>query len=415
MINYITINLSPAKGQRVDTRFNREHLVVPAALITPGVLNGSAGALYYPTTELKRDPQIWDGIPITIEHPVSNDGTPISARVAGVKHFGTVLNTEFLDGKLRAEAWFDVAALEADAEGRLILEALRANKTLELSTGLYTRNENKSGTDDQGRSYDAIARDYRPDHLAILLKEKGACSLNDGCGLNVTNKDDEEPTPLTETDVRKIVEDVITSNSTTEEAEMKREQMLAELTANCQCDEKKKTLEGMSDDQLAYVHELHVANSKDDKEDKDDKPEPPAEPKPEPTPAPTGNNTPDPAAPKQLTTEEWFAQAPPEVGAIFQSALAANVQAKKQLIDVITKNEKNTLSEAILQTMDLEQLRGIAAIAANSEPEYVPAPNYFGQATPAPTGNNSKANEVDEDDVLVPPTANEFLQTADKD
>ena len=34
-----------------------------------------------------------------------------------------------------------------------------------------------------GKAYVGIARNYRPDHLAILPDMKGACSIADGAGL----------------------------------------------------------------------------------------------------------------------------------------------------------------------------------------------------------------------------------------
>jgi hypothetical protein len=39
-----------------------------------------------------------------------------------------------------------------------------------------------------GVKYEGIARNLRPDHLAILPDDKGACSLEDGCGVNNTSK-----------------------------------------------------------------------------------------------------------------------------------------------------------------------------------------------------------------------------------
>ena len=54
---------------------------------------------------------------------------------------------------------------------------------LKSATGLRTSDEHVSGVHNDGRAYIAIARKYRPDHLAILLNERGACSIQDGCGV----------------------------------------------------------------------------------------------------------------------------------------------------------------------------------------------------------------------------------------
>lgn len=53
---------------------------------------------------------------------------------------------------------------------------------VELSTGLFTDNEVEAGTWN-GEDFVAIARNYRPDHLAILPDKVGACSIKDGAGL----------------------------------------------------------------------------------------------------------------------------------------------------------------------------------------------------------------------------------------
>ena len=89
--------------------YGREHVVVPMAMIVPGVLSGSKGALFYPPEEVQKDPTPWNGMPITVGHPVRN-GKNVSARdpeVLDSQGIGTVLKARTGD-KLRAEAWIDV-------------------------------------------------------------------------------------------------------------------------------------------------------------------------------------------------------------------------------------------------------------------------------------------------------------------
>lgn len=65
-----------------------------------------------------------------------------------------------------------------------MLDALEAGRPMELSTGLFTQNEPApAGATFNGRPYDYVARNYRPDHLAVLPDQIGACSLADGCGV----------------------------------------------------------------------------------------------------------------------------------------------------------------------------------------------------------------------------------------
>lgn len=179
----VVINLS-GKVRR-DTLHGREHLVAPCTLIVPGVLNGSRGPLYYPAAEIAENYEAWNHMPLVVYHPNSN-GQHISARSASVLNeqgVGVLLNAKIgKNGALKGEAWFDVERVEA-VDNR-ILTALQGGKKIELSTGLYTTNYATPGVVN-GRMYDYVARKYKPDHLAILPDQVGACSLKDGCGILV--------------------------------------------------------------------------------------------------------------------------------------------------------------------------------------------------------------------------------------
>lgn len=180
-------------GKVRETQFNgRDFLVAPATLIVPGVLPGSKGPLYYPHDEVAKDPSMWNGMPLVVNHPFESDGvTPASARSPKILEkygVGFVFNAEF-KSKLGAELWFDV--LNTTRIEPRIITWLRAGHPFELSTGLFTQNNPRSGVFN-GRKYSHIARNYRPDHLAILPDERGACSRKDGCGVLVNQE-----TPMT--------------------------------------------------------------------------------------------------------------------------------------------------------------------------------------------------------------------------
>lgn len=162
----------------------RPHLVVPMRMIVSGVLPGSDGPLYYPTSELERSAARWNAVPVTVGHPRGPDGALISAQSPGVPVIGRVFSANFRAGGLEAEAWLDIEESNRLAPG-LIDRAMRGWQ-IEISTGLHTRKERRVGVAN-GRAYDGIARDHQPDHLAVLLNERGACGLVDGCGLNVAN------------------------------------------------------------------------------------------------------------------------------------------------------------------------------------------------------------------------------------
>jgi len=171
-------------------------------MLVPGVLNGSKGPLYYPKEEVARNVDAWNGMPLTCDHPTDDStGLNVSARDPGTleRHgLGHVYRVRINNqtGSLQGQAWFDEKLVKAQDEiliknGRpTILLRLLKGEPIELSTGLFTRNvpaANGRGVSPNGREYVAIARDYKPDHLAILPDSKGACSLRDGCGVHINN------------------------------------------------------------------------------------------------------------------------------------------------------------------------------------------------------------------------------------
>jgi len=175
---------------RVATENGREYRVASASIIVPGVLNGSKGALHYPPEEVQANPGVWNNVDLVVYHPQVN-GQHVSAKDRSVPResfIGFTRNDKFEGGKRRVEAWFDVQAVKnydtvLRSQGKPeIMPRLEKGEPIELSTGLFTDNEARSGSWN-GKGYTHVARNYRPDHLAILPDQKGACSLDDGCGV----------------------------------------------------------------------------------------------------------------------------------------------------------------------------------------------------------------------------------------
>ena len=52
---------------------------------------------------------------------------------------------------------------------------------MEVSAAYFSDFIDKSGTYGD-KDYERIAVNFRPDHIALLTDEPGACSLEDGCG-----------------------------------------------------------------------------------------------------------------------------------------------------------------------------------------------------------------------------------------
>ena len=184
--------LANLAGIRRETLNGRQYVVAGVTLISPGVLVGSQGALLYPPDEIAKNQDAWNGVPLVLRHPTRN-GLAVSGRdpkVLATQGLGYLYSVNTEDGKLRGEAWLDLESLirvDADlADNHKLLPRLERGEPVEISTGLFTSNEPSNGTHD-GKQYVAIARDYRPDHLAILPDQKGACSVADGCGINNEN------------------------------------------------------------------------------------------------------------------------------------------------------------------------------------------------------------------------------------
>jgi hypothetical protein len=159
----------------------RPHLVVPMVMLVPGVATGSQGPLLYEAADLKHSVPLWNGRPIVVYHPdmkySSAAGHP---EVFDAQRIGTVFGARFERGALRADAWIDEGRC-ALVDNR-VLAAVLQGEMMELSTGLFTDNESRRG-EHMGRAYDAVARNHRPDHLAVLPDMRGACSIEDGAGL----------------------------------------------------------------------------------------------------------------------------------------------------------------------------------------------------------------------------------------
>jgi hypothetical protein len=188
-LEHLVANMTIGRAQRRTLR-GREYLVAPMTMIVPGVLNGSDGPIYYSPEENAKSVNAWNHVPITVYHP-NVEGQHVSARHGDVldkQGIGVVMQSRIADeGKLQANGWFDVERTKA--VDPWVYDCLTTGKPFELSTGLYTRKiKADPGSAHRGKSYDYIATNYRPDHLAVLPNQTGACSLRDGCGVLVNAK-----------------------------------------------------------------------------------------------------------------------------------------------------------------------------------------------------------------------------------
>lgn len=187
----LSFNSVPADC-RMETLEGREHLVVPMVILTEGVHNGTQGPLYYPKDELAKHPAAWNHKPIVVYHPTLN-GRGISACepvVLNTRKVGIMLNTKFdkKKSRLTSEAWIERA--RADLVDERVTQRIDNAEMMELSTGLFIDAVMDEGSWKE-EDYSGIARNFKPDHLALLPDMTGACSIKDGAGLlrNAANAD----------------------------------------------------------------------------------------------------------------------------------------------------------------------------------------------------------------------------------
>lgn len=177
-------NIDLGTEYREEELDGRRYIVVPMVMILEGVHTGSQGPVYYSIDELAKTPKMWNLKPIVIEHPFRGD-TATDLEVYKRQSVGMVMNTHFTDGKLKAEAWIDIdKALE---KCPTILEHIKHRLPMEISTGLFSELVLEEGVWN-GEPYKGRIINIRADHLAILPQKQGACSLSDGAGLLINQR-----------------------------------------------------------------------------------------------------------------------------------------------------------------------------------------------------------------------------------
>lgn len=178
---------TPEYRVRHETFNGGNYLVVPVVMMVQGVHSGSHGPVLHLAEELGKIPESWNGIPVTINHP-SVDGNYVSANSPEILSswaVGTVFNARMDGDSLKAEAWIEEARIQSLSADTL--ERINNGEVIEVSVGVFSDEEIADG-DFNGESYIAVARNHRPNHLALLPDATGACSVSDGCGIRTNQR-----------------------------------------------------------------------------------------------------------------------------------------------------------------------------------------------------------------------------------
>jgi len=169
----IAINSSTAGGFRVRRTNGREHLVVNMVpIVGDSVMNG----ILYPDAEVSNSFDQLDNLPAPNRHPEVN-GEPVSAfhpMAINAHNIGAFVRNPKKRGKVVTnELWIDIEVANTSDGGKEIIKRIKKGKKLGVSTGLRLTRENRDGTQD-GHEFNAVGRDFKFDHVALLLNEKAA-------------------------------------------------------------------------------------------------------------------------------------------------------------------------------------------------------------------------------------------------
>lgn len=163
----------------------RVHTVVPAVLAVAGVMNDALVS----AEELARSADAWNGRDIPILHPEDIDGSPLSVANSPrilERAVGRVMSARMDGDKLRAELWLDEQKIDRLGYSDMLAAMVRG-EIIELSTG-YIADDVLEVGEFRGRPYSTRHVNIRPDHLALLPGQVGACSIADGCGAPRINR-----------------------------------------------------------------------------------------------------------------------------------------------------------------------------------------------------------------------------------
>lgn len=157
------------------------HWVCPTVMLLEGVHNG----LLYEESEIAKFPSAWNGRPVLVDHSVDANGSPATAgspEFVEKQEVGRLFNSSFEEetGRLKAEAWINIQKCQKVCPE--LLQMIASDSEVEVSTGLFTELDPTPG-EWNGEEFIGRVYNFRPDHLALLPHDKGACSWDDGAGL----------------------------------------------------------------------------------------------------------------------------------------------------------------------------------------------------------------------------------------
>lgn len=180
--------LANIKAVRKEKRNGRDVVIVPSATLPDNVIMNS---IMYPADEIERSYAGLNRTLAPLGHPTIN-GKFVSARDPEGINLGHIgawnENVRREGGRVLLDKVIDVERANQSAGGKAVLAAIEAGGPIHTSTGLLCNLEAANGD----VNYKNIARNIEFDHDAILLDEEGAATPEQGVGMLVNAKGEEE-------------------------------------------------------------------------------------------------------------------------------------------------------------------------------------------------------------------------------
>lgn len=391
----------------------RETLIVPVVALKEKILhcrNCDPSGEFIPAEEIVASYQGWEGRPITVDHPVDASGSPISANTrAALEQFaiGMFHNVEIKDdgAKLKGEMYIDVERTLKMEGGEEIIARFESDRLTEVSTGYFAMRRDEYGYFDE-EPYGLVQHRIVPDHLAILLDDTGACSLDDGCGAPRVNKErgDEEMSKMSrdkrvQSVLGRLVQDVASifslagDGEQSEEDRMDREQVIQTLAASDSVPFSAEELEGFDDDKLMSLGKLagldccggDAAQNEGGSDGGDDESAATGEESAEKSATATATATEEPAqnsdgseeededspfTPEEIKGLKALLQNGADLQSVIEDAKATAKERdkrKKAIIAELKDNSRCMIKEPVLNRMDLEALEGVKESLQDSD------------------------------------------------
>jgi hypothetical protein len=404
------VRLTPSETRRLRWD-GKDVLIVPVVMARSDVvMNGSL----FPEEEML--PETWDGVPVTVGHP-SNGGDFISANspeVLSAWAVGQIFHSEVVAGKLKAEAWITIERAKEIAPG--LIETIESGEPMDVSTGYFSFPEPVGG-ELNGKIYEDIDRGVRPNHLALLPHEEGACNWADGCGVrankrrysvNIDKAVDALKLALNQAINGKGAKPKAKKNERGEDDD--RRQIMADLISHEDSPflpDDEESLRSMTDETLKKMRDAYITRAEGDEEEAEPAV---AEETDEEAPVENADDEDDgdaPVARKKGKVMTRTATKKPVLATFSNEDKAALLHArtlldarKLELVEKITGNSAITKDQA--NAMDLATLE---VVAAGIRPEA----NYSGRAMPVNAEEATDAGKA-----MVAPSVSDMIVNRNK-